>query len=83
MYHSKPDCTKPQSSPNFASFHSHKRDLVTDFCLRKSIPSNIIHNPPPPPNKTPMNAEQAWRHSTKYDFGILKAVSEISYICEP
>lgn len=30
-----------------------------------------------------MNSEQAWCHSTKYDFGILMAVSEISYICEP
>lgn len=33
--------------------------------------------------KKSMNSEQAWCHGTKYEFGILMAVSEISYICEP
>lgn len=68
---------KLKSNLQFAnSSYWPNHDLVADCCLRKSI-SSIRRR------KILMNCEPAWCHSTKYDFGILMVVSEISCICEP
>lgn len=77
-------CTVPaHAAPNQrAAFSLPAFIYETVTWLPIFVSENVFH-PRVSKEKPAMNSEQAWCHSTKYDFGILMAVSEISYICEP
>lgn len=76
-------CAVPSHTvPNRAAFRLSAFIYETVTWLLIFVSENVFH-PRVSEEKTPMNSEQAWCHTTKYDFGILMAVSEISCICGP